>query len=215
VKPTPSRLLLVLTVLSAVGCEVLQRSPETGAGAVPTAPSSLKRVVDDIPGGESVTTSAETTGCLEPPCDPTPPPDPKPQPVAGRFAVSSADGSSLTDTYTTITTPAGAPQNGIVGNIDGSRANGTGRFDQVSAMLFSVQLTGSTATLTLRWSIAQKGIPDGYRSYGDSVTVPYSSQKSADSDCESGYRVTVEMSGRMENFGPFTAQLNHCVSPLK
>ena len=94
--------------------------------------------------------------------------------------------------------------------------NGTGRFAGVQGGLFSVEFSGgSTATLSLKWSIAQSGIPDFYRSYGDSVTLPYSSQRVSDASCASGYRFLAEMSGQMENIGRFTATLNHCVSPVQ
>ena len=209
-------LLLLVATTSAIGCEAYQRSDQSGGSSMPTGPSALKRVVDDIPGsggGESTSGQVTTSGCNTPPCTPTP--EPKPQPVVGQFVVSSADGSTISDSYSTTTTPSGAPAGSLIGNSD-TQMNGTGRFAGVQGGLFSVEFSGgSTATLSLKWSIAQSGIPDFYRSYGDSVTLPYSSQRVSDPSCASGYRFLAEMSGQMENIGRFTATLNHCVSPVQ
>jgi hypothetical protein len=209
-------LLLLAAAASAIGCEAIQRSGEGGGSSTATAPSSLKREVDDVPGLESSTGPAETTGCPTPPCTPPPAPDPKPRPVSGQFVVSSADGSTIQDQYTTTTTPSGTPVAGIIGNSNNTVARGTGRFAGVRSALFSVEFSGaSTATILLKWSIAQAGIPDGYRSYGDSATFPYSNQKVSDASCASGYRSKIEMSGRMENIGRLTATLDHCVSVIQ
>ena len=208
------RILLFAAVTSAIGCEAFQRSPESsGSGNMLTAPTTLNREVDDVAGG--VTTDIPTIGgCDEPPCIPPPP---KPQPVSGQFVVTSADGGAIRSSYQTTTTPSGTPLVGnIIGNSDATSAVGTGRFAGVTAAIFSVEfLGGSTAKISLRWSIAQAGLPDGYRSYGDSATLPYSSQKVSDSSCASGYRFTATLSGQMENIGRFTATLNHCVSPIQ
>jgi hypothetical protein len=209
-------LLLLAAAASAIGCEAIQRSDRNGGSGIATAPSSLKREVDDLPGTESSTsgTPTTTTGCDTPPCQPSP--DPTPQPVNGRLVVSAADGSTIQDDYITTTTPSGTPVLGMVGNADATFASGTGRFAGVRNALFSVEFSGgSTAELALKWSIFDPEEPDGFRSYGDSATLPYASQKVADSNCPSGHRFTATLSGRMEHLGRFTATLNHCVSPLQ
>ena len=208
---TPVRVFLFFAVASAVGCEALQRSGQNGSGgSTATGPSALRRVVDDV--GADSTSGAETTGdCQTPPC--TPPP-PRPQPVDGDFVLTSADRSTISFPYRIVTTPSGLPEAGF-GNSDTKKVEGTGRFAELAGALIYVDFNGGTAAVSLKWSIAQKGIPDGYRSYGDSGTFPYSSRMLADSSCASGSRFTAEIPGRMENIGRFTAAINHCVSPVQ
>lgn len=212
-RTTPLRVLLFLAAASAIGCEAVQRASNGSGGSTATGPSPLKRVVDDV-GAASTGGGGTTGGCATPPC--TPPP-PEPQPVDGSFVVTSADGSTIAFPYSTITTPSGVPAQ-ETGNVDfdTTKVNGSGRFAGIATAIFSVVFgSGSTATISLKWSIAQQGIPDGYRSYGDTVTFPYSSRKGADSNCASGSRFTAEIPGRMENIGRFTATINHCVSPIQ
>ena len=211
-------LVLLAAAASAIGCEAFQRSAEGDGSGMATAPSSLKREVDDVPSLGTGGTDTTTGECDTPPCIPPP----APQPVSGQFVVSSADGSAIQGRYETKTTSSGLPQNGIIGNsagISGSydtAVRGTGRFADAKTAIFAIEFgAGSTATITLKWSIAQAGMPDGYRSYGDSATFPYSSQKVSDSSCASGYRAKIDISGRMENIGRFTATLDHCVSVIQ
>ena len=214
-------LLLLVATTGAIGCEAYQRSAQSGGGDMPTGPSALKRVVDDVPGEGSGGSETTTTGCDTPPC--TPGPEPRPSTVRGQFLVSSADRSTIEDSYETRTAPSGLPENGIIGNSAITSASwdtfvhGTGRFAGVRTAIYSVDFGpgGSTANISLKWSIAQQGIADGYRSYGDSATLPYSRQKVSDPSCASGYRAKIEISGRMENIGPITATLNHCVSVIQ
>jgi hypothetical protein len=219
VSTVPLRTLLLLAAAaSAIGCEVFQRPAEGGGSALATAPSSLKREVDDVPALGTGGTDTTTGVCDTPPCSPEP--EPQPSPVRGQFLVTSADQSTIRGRYETKTTSSGLPKNGIVGNtaccLTDTVVQGTGRFADAKTAIFAIEFgAGSTATITLKWSIAQAGIPDGYRSYGDSATIPYSSQTISDSSCPSGYRSKIEMSGRMENIGRFTATLDHCVSVIQ
>ena len=210
--PSLRALLLLLAIASAIACEVSQQSTRSGsaAGSI-TAPSSLKRTIDDVPANS--TSGIETTGCPTPPCTP-PNPEPKPQPVMGQFVVFSADQSSLQQAYRTITQPSGVPVPRFIGNIDGNVV-GTGRFTDARIAQFTVDFgnEGSATTVSLKWSI-----PNGagvYKSYGDSTTVPYSSEKVADASCASGYRFKAVMSGQLEQLGRFTATLDHCVSVIQ
>ncbi len=210
---SPRALLLLVALASAMACDVSQQSTRTGsaAGSI-TAPSSLKRTIDDVPANS--TSGVETTGCPTPPCTP-PIPEPKPQPVVGQFVLIAADQSSLRQAYKTITHPSGAPVPNIIGNVDANVA-GTGRFADATAAQFSVDFGngGSITTISLKWSVPQNGT-GGYRSYGDSTTVSYSSQKVADASCPSGYRFEAVMSGELEQVGRFTATLVHCVSIIQ